>query len=560
MTNIAGFTAAIAILAYAVVEPASDSTHDALILGFAILGFALARIKFLTNGRPVVAASANLKHRVHFLLVAFCCGTALFGLSYWAGMRQIGGFDHSVLIDTPWRMLHGQTPCIDFPCTLPVGFYVGALYGFELFGPKWRSLVLINSLFSFIAFIWIVEVLRLLLNDSRQILVLALFCISATTLLVGYWWYNSVTSVVAVIYFLSAYAWLQRPDAKWLVASYALSLTILATLKPNVAGPLILGATLVLWTSKPHQTRAICVSIVAFASFNLLLYSQELSLERVISGYVEVSSRGFGLTQFMQDLGWTERIGSMTILFGISAPLLLIRNQRSLFSRSRILLLVGYLAGFLGFLLNGEIKFVDLPLMMYASVFWVRESEARRGQAMAPSLQLNQVVNAQMFLVLVLAFAALGMGTSRHRVKAIGYGAFFEYAKLDEVRDNEFFSGVHGSPAFLTALREVGDVLQDNPSRRVFFGPRMQWAYAAFGLPAPAKQPVWWHAGVSYSKDEELRYVIQWNSVKYDVLIFYKDDNSYLPIEFLTAVGQSYAVSRDRKELTRLTVLTRKSN
>src|SRR5436190_24234501 len=42
------------------------------------------------------------------------------------GMIQFGGFDHSVLVDVGWRQVQGQRPHIDFPCTLPAGFFIGA--------------------------------------------------------------------------------------------------------------------------------------------------------------------------------------------------------------------------------------------------------------------------------------------------------------------------------------------------------------------------------------------------------------------------------------------------
>jgi hypothetical protein len=76
------------------------------------------------------------------------------------GMRQFGGFDHSVLVDTPWRMIHHQTVCRDFPNTFPIGFVLGAYYANALFGASWHSNILWTALYAMALFGWTYWILR----------------------------------------------------------------------------------------------------------------------------------------------------------------------------------------------------------------------------------------------------------------------------------------------------------------------------------------------------------------------------------------------------------------
>ena len=69
------------------------------------------------------------------------------------GMHQIGGFDHSAMIETAWRLEQGFTPIRDFYCTFPFLFYFGLDLSYKLFGVKWSSIIIINSLFSILFFI-----------------------------------------------------------------------------------------------------------------------------------------------------------------------------------------------------------------------------------------------------------------------------------------------------------------------------------------------------------------------------------------------------------------------
>ena len=181
---------------------------------------------------------------------------SIVAFTIWCGLSQVGAFDHSALIDTGWRLLNGQTPYKDFPCTLPPGFYLGTLYAFKLFGVYWQSLVIFEALFAAAAFFWIYHLLDQILKNRLFAILVAFLSQAISTMLVAYWWYNPVTATSAVIFMLSCVVWLMHPKAVRWQASYFCSLLLLSFMKPNLAGPLIGGCISVLISSVPHRWRS----------------------------------------------------------------------------------------------------------------------------------------------------------------------------------------------------------------------------------------------------------------------------------------------------------------
>jgi hypothetical protein len=88
--------------------------------------------------------------------------------------------------------------------------------------------------------------------------------------------------------------------------------------------------------------------------------------------------------------------------------------------------------------------------------------------------------------------------------------------------------------------REVEQVLGQNPGARVWFGPRMQWGYPAFGRPSPVGQPSWWHPGVSFPASKEADYVENWLGQEFELLIFLGRDATYLSPALLAEISKRY--------------------
>jgi hypothetical protein len=110
------------------------------------------------------------------------------------------------------------------------------------------------------------------------------------------------------------------------------------------------------------------------------------------------------------------------------------------------------------------------------------------------------------------------------------------------------------SPVFVTVLEELESTLERYPERNIYFGPRMQWAYAAFGVPSLAAQPLQWNPGVDFPPDAAPMYLQRWSDARFDTLIFFKNDFTYFSPEFLSAIATNY--ERDDQS-TQLTVFRR---
>ncbi|MGA3169809.1 MAG: hypothetical protein ABSE62_02245, partial [Chthoniobacteraceae bacterium] len=155
-------------------------------------------------------------------------------LIYWCGMQQFGGTDCSCSIDAGWRLINGQRPYVDFPCTFPVGYYLGSELGFRLFGVLWRAQVLIAALYAAVTFVWLWKLLDAVLDHPVLALLLAFCCEAASMLAISFWWYNPITSITAAVYVASCIAVLRFPKSPGYWVSLSLSMFLAALMKPNV--------------------------------------------------------------------------------------------------------------------------------------------------------------------------------------------------------------------------------------------------------------------------------------------------------------------------------------
>ena len=112
------------------------------------------------------------------------------------------------------------------------------------------------------------------------------------------------------------------------------------------------------------------------------------------------------------------------------------------------------------------------------------------------------------FLAAALCVAGLTAyaGWARWRVKISG--APYEDAGTITVPGSRFFRGCRVSPWAAGVVRDIGEVLAGHLGKEayagksgVFFGTRLEFAYAAFGFHAPRRLPIWWSARTSYQAE-----------------------------------------------------------
>lgn len=468
------------------------------------------------------------------------------------GMIQFGGFDHSALIDMGLRFVNGQHPYRDFPCTMPPVFYLGSGMAFRCFGISWWSLILVAAVFAAGTYVWAWFLLNKALRNGFLAWMFALLLQASTMILISYWWYNPVTTVAGSLFFLSAWCLIESPKSKPVWVSFVFSLALLALAKPNIAGLLIIGGGGILLLT-PARLTAIYLTLVAIALTMVGMFSSGIAPLDIINGYVGIAGRGATLNQLFQDLGTGEKVLSSGILIALLLPwLAIIRKVFS--SRSNPFLwlsMVGVASGVYGFLTNGELKLVD-TFLVFIATFLAVSLVVRTQRDNVDSLVLIDPRWGAVYGIFasILIGISCAQAVTRHRVEGIGPGLFFEYQLSDQRFDTGFFKGLQTGRTFLEVYTEAQSALTHSRDQSVYFGPRMQWGYAAFGIAPPLHQPSWWHPGVSFPKNMESELIGEWNSHHFDLLIFLKNDVTYMSSEFLGVLNRSYSVDQSYPLLT----------
>ena len=167
-------------------------------------------------------------------------------------------------------------------------------------------------------------------------------------------------------------------------------------------------------------------------------------------------------------------------------------GRRSLRSLGPWIPVIALLGGLYGFITNSEQKLVDMPPVLCAAILLVAELRSpvlpTEGQVFQMPVWWNRCFA---FVCVVLGTVGLAQGIARDRVQSIGPQRFFEYEERHTLTGG-FFDGLHCGDIFDEVLKEVAEVLRREPSSTVWFGPRMQWGYAAFNKPSPLHQPGIW--------------------------------------------------------------------
>ena len=469
------------------------------------------------------------------IIVAVACVTF--------GRWQFGGFDHSALIDIGWRLSQGQKPYVDFPCTFPVWWMCGIGLGFQVLGSSWLSVVLLQAAFAAITCIWMYWLLYGIWQDSLRAMMVAIALQSGINLVTSYWWYNTLTATAACLVHLSLVRLSRTPSHPYVLMSCVLSLALLMGSKPNVALPIIVACIPLVWFATQSSVKAFLLPAMAGTLVVAVLSIAGISPFQVVNSYGTVAGRGLTLDTFvalMRDIDATQRAMAWLLLFACGAMALAMAMVHQAYKTlPGAIAIATSAAGLIGFFTNGEHKLVDLSIILCA--LWSVHAE------LCIARKQTQNTNNSAVQILDLGFTSLCclwlcyglyVSATRERVRAIG--PFYDAMLSSTSPQTKFFHSLRGSTEFLNVEAEVARVLTTLKPKNIFFGPRMQWAYAAFDLPSPRYEPVWWHAGVSYGRDQEADMLQAWRVNDHDVLIFYRQDRMYLSEEMLHDIRIDY--------------------
>jgi hypothetical protein len=209
------------------------------------------------------------------------------------------------------------------------------------------------------------------------------------------------------------------------------------------------------------------------------------------------------------------------------------------------------LAGLYGFITNSEQKIVDMPPVLCAVILLVAELRCSVVAAEGPISQIPVWWNRYIALACtILGVTALAQGMARDRIQSIGPVQFFEWDDSRHTIAGGFFKGVHCGDVFDELLKEVAEVVHQNPSSTLWFGPRMQWGYAAFDKPSPLHEPVIWDPLTMFDNAHEQFYFNIFLKNRSQVLILFKNDVTNYSQDEVHLLEQYYAIDQSFPLLT----------
>jgi hypothetical protein len=490
-------------------------------------------------------AAAQSRWRTGYTMAALGLAVAgLAGFILYFGNRQFGGFDHSILVGVGWRLFQGQVPYRDFVCPLSPGFFLGVKYAFQLFGVHWTSILLMAAILAAGSFLWMYFLLRALLESPLAAFLTALSVQCATTILLSFWWYNNVTTVAATLFFLSCLLYLKQGERIGAQVSFVASLALTGLVKPNTAALVIFFGVVLLFLATPSKTRFLALSVAATAVALAILAVNHVGVAGMISSYfVVVRDRGQVATEGIDRMRPEDRARAVLFLAALISPYLAwwpqFREAIRAWDRRRmaflLLLLSAPFTGAVAMSTNGEFKDVDWPMIICSGVMLLHE--VLRSPRFGAWWRI--LVRVYACALLALAFADLDMGATRYRVMQIGNHRFFEWREPFFNPGTSFFPGMRASPQLRDALSSIAQVLHEDPGS-VFLGPRLEFAYAVFGLPAPQGLPIWWDPGTAFTHGDEPAMIEAWRQRHFKTVILLAGDSTYYPPPFVKLINATY--------------------
>jgi hypothetical protein len=486
--------------------------------------------------------------RATYTVVALAAASAGFSLFIvYFGNRAFGGLDLSALIDAGWRPASGQEPYRDYICTFPPGFYLGVKYAFLAFGAKWDSQLYADAILACVSFVWIYHLLGDLLESRLPSFLIAATIECCTLLPLSFWWYNPLTSITATTFFLSCLVYVSFPGRLWPQLSYLVSLSALCLMKPNIAAPLAILAILLVLVITPSKARFALLTLTAVACALAALSLSGVDVRGMIAGYRSAAKdRGvFSMLGFRRD-SFANVLRADICVAILSIPLWLLRRRLTNAFRAgdiraiawHLLLGLGPAIAVFGMFSNVDYKDLEWPMLICSgSVALFGKSVRLQWGRRVPAL-----ARAYVAFLCSLAAADLYVGAIRSRVEGMGLHSFFEWNDSSHASGMQFFPNLRTSAGFQTAVGQVREVLGQHPGP-IFFGPRMEFNYAAFGLPSPKHLPIIWDPGNQFPFSEEGSMLASWQRNRFATLIFQRDDFIFYSPQFLQLIDSLY--SRD---------------
>jgi len=473
-------------------------------------------------------------------------------------MIQFGGMDGSAVIQAAWRYHLGQEPYRDFLTPAPPSYLIIPGLAFKFLGVAWTSLVRIAAVASAAAFVGQYYLLRRVGWPCLWCFAVSLCTQTVTMLPIGWWTYNQTTAVFASLYTTAAMAFLSGPRDRVARVALGISMLLLSWGKPNVAGLLLSGSAVIFLSSKATRNPFIIVSVVSAAISVGLLVGLNVDPRRLVESYLgsggRLGNKGMFLQCFIFNDYW-ESMVTVPLLITMLLAVGLAWRRASLWiatipKQLPWLLFLMIVTSLAAMATNNELNMVDAPLFFLATAGFVLANRPRIYWRIRSDLFSNSSLARIMTLGSIAALFCFGMRISIHRqrIMSIGWLTFWQPGALQSIEAPPFFRGMEVGRRFQSVLAELQIVLRKSnisnlDRHEVFFGPRMEFAYAAFDFVPPPGLFLWWPGTGEASPEQIDTVVARFQLWRPKLCVFLKNDYTYMPKVLCDFLSDHYTVT-----------------
>ncbi len=474
------------------------------------------------------------------------------------GMIHFGGFDGSALLQGAWRYHQGQALYTEIIAPgVPPSYIVFPGMAFGLFGASWHSVVLLTALYAAATLLLQHAMLRRLGVGVCASLGLASAVQAVGMLPLSSWHYNQTTAVAGALFVTASALFIRE---KGLVSDifFVACAVLLSWMKVNVAGFLLAGVGIVLLCRQDLRRRFLACLAVAFVFSTALMMATRVSPVALIGSLLEASGRVFSGRMFRlclwdaepEEAGVTLLI-ALVLVGGCCAHAWRHRRtvrpaagRKALFAVA----LLGIVAGFVGMATNMEHNMADAPCVFIGAAVWLFVVPSAGIAAEEPGLSRPPATAGMAVACLcigLLAVTGVGYAVTRARVASIGPGLFYEEGAVRMLSEPALFRGLRSGPRLAADLSELQSVFARIPPAvrrdgRVFFGPRLEFGYPAYGITPPPGMPIWW-MGTGEARKGTVDAVVdafrRWNPA---CAVFLSGDLTYMPRELYVHLESRY--------------------
>jgi hypothetical protein len=452
--------------------------------------------------------------------------------------NQFGGYDLSPLIDLFWRLELGQIPNKDFVTTFPIIFIVLAKLNSYFNHINWDLFTWINIFVSFLILNLIL--IQALLFKFKNYLVLWILGIGISIPLIytNHIWHSSISSVIAINFVFNIYLIvLNRRVGSSLILFTSTFLLVMT--KQNL-GPPLLVMTLVLSVfllrNLIFRLMSLILSGIFFGIFFTLIFTK-MDFAGLGYLYFGASSRIVPSTELINAIRSLTSFKITAIVICLLLLLSLIKFYKSTSHRALMIFPLTYLIlSFIPLWTDWDSKINNLPLVIACSTLTICNLNP---QFLGSSVFEKNINLINVMAVIILLHTAISYGSDRERMRAVG--DFFE-SPANNSLNTRLFSNLKTGDRFSGIMSEIKS-LEFRTEAKIYFGPRMEWAYFESRLNSPMHVPLYWLPGTSYALKDEKVILQNIKSSKFDFFIFVKGDRTYLPAELTSYLDRNYEAS-----------------